>query len=353
MCNLIKCKHISRTIYVLIYLCLCTFSLFLVWEVLMKYASKNSSFQFVSLPITTYPIITICFPGNPYLTYGKEFTIFKYKSQEEFWADISYQNNELIEGENVKEETYLTTIQTAYMGKCFQLTSLARHIETKFYQSIVIKFKHENHSTNANLYFTSKSNANGALMSLWMDGDNLAIPLNINTYSDYGISQKSHEYLEFKNKCSLGEESFYECFRKTINSTIFSKCATKCLPFQSPMNSNESFPLCKLSEEYNCATDVVWQHHLEVEESGICKRPCTINEYHGYKTYESSSTPTTSILSFYFLVPRHVTGRIEYLIFDTIGMFTAIGGTLGLCIGFSLKGNHVHGFVPQLITFCF
>ena len=174
-----------------------------------------------------------------------------------------------------------------------------------------------------------------------MDGwrDNLAIPLNINTYSDYGISQKHHEYLELKNKCTLGEESFYECFRQTINSTIFSKCPTKCLPFQSPMNSNESFPICKLSEEYNCATDVVWQHHLEVEELGICKRPCTINEYHGYRTYwRSNSAKTTSVLSYYFLIPRHVTGRIEYLIFDTIGMFTAIGGTLGLCIGFSLKG---------------
>ena len=58
--------------------------------------------------------------------------------------------------------------------------------------------------------------------------------------------------------------------------------------------------------------------------------------------YGSSSTPTTPTLSFYFLVPRHVTGRIEYLIFDTICMFTAIGGTLGLCIVFSLKGIPRH-----------
>ena len=343
MPNLIKLKHISKTIYLLVYVCLCAFSIFLVWEVLMKYASKKSSFQTVSLPITRNPVITICFHGNATFTYGNEFTIFKYKRYDEYLADLSLQNNELKEGENDNEETNLVSIQTAYKGKCFQLMSLSRHIETKFNQVIVIKFKHENHSTNADLFLTSKSNSNGALMSFWMDGDNLAIRMNKNSYSEYGISHMRHEYLEFKNKCTLGEVSFYECFKQTLNSTILSKCSKKCLPFKISLNSEEFLPICKInSKENDCATNAVWQHFLEVEESGICKRPCTINEYHGYKMYESSSTPTTSTFSFYFLVPRHVTGRIEYLIFDTIGMFTAIGGTLGLCIGFSLKGIPRH-----------
>ena len=344
MGNFKKCNHISKTLYILVYFCLCVFSLFLVWEVLLKYASKNSSFQTVSLPITRNPVITICFPGNPNLTYGEEFTIFKYKKQEEYWTDTSWQNNELIEGKNINEETNLVTIQTAYMGKCFQLTSLSHHIETKFYQVIAIKFKQDNYSSKADLYFTSKSNANGALMSFWMDGDNLAIKLKKNTYTEYGISHYLHEYLEFKNKCTLGEKSFYECLKRTINSTIFSKCSAKCLPFQLSTASNGSYPMCKInSEENNCIADAIWQYQVEVEDSGICKRPCTINEYHGYRTYwRSNSAKTTSVLSYYFLIPRHVTGRIEYLIFDTIGMFTAIGGTLGLCIGFSLKGIPRH-----------
>ena len=346
MCKKIRCKHISNTIYVLIYLCLCALSIFLVWGVLMKYASNNSSFKTVSLPITMYPVITICFPDIANLTYGKEFTILKYKKFEEYLADKSLHNNELVEGENFKVETHLLTVQTAYMGNCFQLTSLAHEIETRLNQFIVIKFLQEKYATIADLYFTSKSNANGALMSWWMDGDNFVIRLNKNTRLTYGISQKLYDYLSFKNKCTPGEKSFYDCFRKTINSSIFSNCSTKCLPFELTLNSNESLAMCKTnSEEHHCAKVTLWEHFQDVEELGICKRPCTINEYRGYKIYDSSSTPTTSVLSYYFLVPRNVTGRIEYLIFDTIGMITAFGGTLGLCIGFSLKGSDISRFV--------
>ena len=323
-------------------MCLCALSLFLVWGVLMKYASNNSSFRRVSLPISTYPTITICFPENGNLTYGKEFKILKYKKFEEYLADKSLQNNELVEGKNHKEETDLIIVETAYMGNCFQLTPLAHKIEIRLNQFIVIKFMQEKYATNADLYFTSKSNAKGALMSSWMDGDNFAIRLSKNTRLTYGIYQKLYDYLPFKNKCTPGERSFYDCFKQTINSSIFSNCSTKCLPLNLFLNSNESLPMCKTnSDEDHCGRVTLWEHLQDVEELGMCKRPCTINEYQGYKIYDSSSNPTTSVLSYYFLVPRYVTGRIEYLIFDTIGMFTAFGGTLGLCIGFSLKGSDI------------
>ena len=110
MGNFKKCNHISKTLYILVYFCLCVFSLFLVWEVLMKYASKNSSFQTVSLPITRNPVVTICFHGNATFTYGNEFTIFKYKRYNEYLADLSLQNNELKEGENDNEDVIFGTI---------------------------------------------------------------------------------------------------------------------------------------------------------------------------------------------------------------------------------------------------
>ena len=68
----------------------------------------------------------------------------------------------------------------------------------------------------------------------------------------------------------------------------------------------------------------------------IILRPCVKIEY---ETHVSDQTPTHNNQSVQFWMtfshPPKVRVKEEYLLFDMVSMISAIGGTMGLCIGFS------------------
>ena len=55
----------------------------------------------------------------------------------------------------------------------------------------------------------------------------------------------------------------------------------------------------------------------------------------GHTVEEGNSTYE---IYYEFAPPMKVTSLQEYLIFDMVGMIGSVGGTLGMCIGFSFSG---------------
>ena len=52
----------------------------------------------------------------------------------------------------------------------------------------------------------------------------------------------------------------------------------------------------------------------------------------------------------YFLPPERKKIAEEYLLYDIIGVIGAVGGTMGLCIGFSIFGINTKHFLKECIT---
>ena len=67
-------------------------------------------------------------------------------------------------------------------------------------------------------------------------------------------------------------------------------------------------------------------------------RPCKINEYFGRITYYDEKWGKDTSFSYYFKPPEAKNIEEEYIIYDNIGVLSAVGGILGLLLGFSLKG---------------
>ena len=62
-------------------------------------------------------------------------------------------------------------------------------------------------------------------------------------------------------------------------------------------------------------------------------------EYQGYKTFEEKKGNNKTVTLKYSFAPPFLTSvQQEYLIFDVTGMIGSVGGTLGMCIGFSFTG---------------
>ena len=92
----------------------------------------------------------------------------------------------------------------------------------------------------------------------------------------------------------------------------------------------EHLPLCSDNEERACASMTIRN-----VQKNVIKRPCTRLTYKGLKTTHKHNHGPEATYHMMFLNPAMVSVREEYLIYDAVSMISAIGGTLGLCIGIS------------------
>ena len=111
-----------------------------------------------------------------------------------------------------------------------------------------------------------------------------------------------------------------------------------------PSFSSEEFPPCDYDnkEEWKCGEKIGEQVWYNVTKTNVCP---TL-QYTGKIFYEEIFEKEYQSINYndevykikfkyVFASPETVTVYEEYLIYDTIGMIGSIGGTLGMCIGFS------------------
>ena len=94
----------------------------------------------------------------------------------------------------------------------------------------------------------------------------------------------------------------------------------------------DHFPFCNSSQDETCYLNL-----MRDIQASIIKKPCIKLQYSGKAQSFSSGKNRQNIIEFKYRLDdfKSVTVHEEYLIFDSVAMIGSIGGTLGLCIGFS------------------
>ena len=102
------------------------------------------------------------------------------------------------------------------------------------------------------------------------------------------------------------------------------------------------FSLCDDPKENRC----FWEASKLAKDKPILAKPCTKLQFKVPKELEStySFDSTKAAFEFMFSKPAHVTGKEEYLIYDLVSMVSAIGGTMGVCIGLT------YGFLTRIFA---
>ena len=101
---------------------------------------------------------------------------------------------------------------------------------------------------------------------------------------------------------------------------------------------------------------VLWKNHLHCKVNSFAN---LIVRHHSPKfTFYCSPKKRNRIdVVSYFLPPERKKIAEEYLLYDIIGVVGAVGGTLGLCIGFSIFGKSIAEYfikeyiLPKLFMF--
>ena len=135
--------------------------------------------------------------------------------------------------------------------------------------------------------------------------------------------------------------AFFKCYVTKIAESEEFKCPKKCVSLihQAMMDTiAHSIPRCETDDEYYCMVETKSMKTIRKLKS-TCRKQCN---YKGSKLVIKKSARAYSYqlgsmqMTFKLYILPEVLHYKEYLIYDDIGMFGSIGGSLGLFLGFSL-----------------
>ena len=149
------------------------------------------------------------------------------------------------------------------------------------------------------------------------------------------VEVEAEKYIFKKNHGKCRQQPYNELLFKKISEDI-NRCPKPCRPTdywlcKYMMEAIGHLPICPNRSVEQCFKEVQKEAQKEIIE-----KPCTKVQF----KYESSVWQVKNHLAEYwvdFSHPQKVRVKEEYLIYDLVSMVGAIGGTMGLCIGFSFR----------------
>ena len=152
----------------------------------------------------------------------------------------------------------------------------------------------------------------------------------------------AEENTEFLNDCS--KMGFFKCYATSFAESEEFKCPKKCFPFiyQSLMDTiDHKISRCGTDAEHYCMMGTESLKTI-LKLKATCQKECN-NKGSKLLIKKSEEAYPYHLGSMQIVVRFKILPEIiyykEYLIYDDIGMFGSIGGSLGLFIGFSLFDN--------------
>ena len=251
--------------------------------------------------------------------------------------------NEIVSGKAITKYD-VKEISTIYYGMCYIIIPIEIFM-TSYVDSLNVLIAKNNTlkkdrmdnvmvqiSPNNN-FRTIQTSATG------MNDEKISIKFDIQNKENHLNVEYAEEITEYINDCN--EIEFFRCLATILAESNEFKCPKKCvtLAFQSMMETiDHNILTCETDAEHYCMVGLeAKQTFLKLKS--LCKKQCknkgsklVIKKSEYAYPHQLGSMQMTVQLR---ILPEIVYNK-EYLIYDDIGMFGSIGGSLGLFLGFSL-----------------
>ena len=351
---------IMKCFYWASYLTLCFTSAWFVSGVVENFLSKKTSFSQSEGYSFERPVITIILTGDnagslklpndlkikycPSYRGGK-----KYGKAECYWLEHGNNNFSVM---NKIEKVYLEINDYFAYYRIIPQTPLSEDRERGNAEIKVYLKKKVKSTYLVYFYVTSLENSLGHVFYKWNDGEELKYQVNENSRIDIKIQHQKFNYLKKTSKCH--DESYYECIALALHKIDHQAfCEKKCIPILFGFGRNYSTPFCDNKNDDRCARDIARKMitgkgiNFTQEFSNIaCTKACSSLQYSGNyiiskPVADNASEKYKSLHQFYYEFSNSDNKCPifnEYLIYDTMGMIGAVGGTFGMFIGISMTG---------------
>ena len=303
-----------------------------------KYQSMATNLALSFEEVKEHPTMTICFnPTHDEFVYGQNFHFNFYEKLHDFYEDKASNSNTIQLGLNPTLGVKLTTLNSAYSGKCYKISPTKEIAVISGDWLIAIKFDEKIGKVPVGqIYITSEANSMGIGRAYWYEGIPYMVEIGENAGQEIKLVEYDFIYLKEKSNCN-DSQTWYDCFAELADKLSFHNCPSKCFA-HSIREGNQSLDYCKpKTSDWSCSNIKLRKLRKSVIEDKICPRSCHIREYEGKtKYYADLNRPHTIVFSYYFSAPYVVFKYDEYVLFDFLGLISSVGGTLGIFIGISI-----------------
>ena len=339
-------KVIHNSVYVVLLLIGCYF--IYNGHVVDRFQQRRTNFaeyheHIIELPAITawmeYSLSRKAKPRN--LLFGKDFNVYMSKL------------SSLVENSSLKQKNQLSLGKNNISGLTLQLHvqdtwedwgggQLLRLYPSDFSQGsqhdFVISFKFETHanleSSRAAIALSSTNNSYCGFGFSGTDFDGEITDVHAKAGEIKWMKIKPEKYIFIKDNEKCRDEPYNDIFVKRVEQLMIEKCPAVCRHADFWICNpklKDVLPICKDDKTKKCFDEI-----FKLVKPGVTIKPCTKLQYH-FKEASYYQTPFDQIDFVVQFVPAMVVVKEEYLIFDMIAMISSIGGTLGLCIGFSFR----------------
>ena len=172
----------------------------------------------------------------------------------------------------------------------------------------------------------------------WPNGEELKF--NFAGYEeDFRLYTSKRKFINVTNACSKYLQD--GCETDIIANYNYSNCENLCMPVTLPESATKSLDFkdteCETVYDHTC---MAWEFNDVLNEIiKKCPKNCVNVQFTGKSTFLlpiSEDVKFSRKYNLYFVSTKTAVEE-EYLIMDFTGLIGAIGGTLGLFIGFSFK----------------
>ena len=168
------------------------------------------------------------------------------------------------------------------------------------------------------------------------DGDVKTVWSKIGVMNVLTLQQQKYTY----NNQKCRNQPYSEELNHILVKALFDDCSTPCKPVDwtyicYSLGLSKKFialPNCKTEKESEC-----FQNVYTTSRKMVTHQPCTKLQYAVENNdFRVSMLQSQVVFQMTFASPD-VTVHEEYLIYDLVAVVSAIGGTMGLCIGISFR----------------
>ena len=348
-----KIKVVSLVIENMVYVTMVGLGIFLIFhgDVVHKFQLRRTNFAIYEEDIFELPnIVTYIWPMKNF-TLGKDFSIF-FRSG----FDHSTKWKMLKRGENkIVGRNFTMHLENLFEGlsaaepqpNSFRIK--ANNFSAGMPVDFRLKYTFQNSSimTGSEIIFSLRPE-NGCLScnGNYHEGEIQRTTVSLGKVTKLTLAGEKWYYLPEHRKCR--KRPYNDILIETILKQVKSNCVRPCKPVKRSQKATDSFdfchalrsdkeidkwPFCEDKNDTRCFFD---SFDVTQEKLKGYSGPCTELRYFAKSKHDKylAANKNTALVQVSFDIPRLGVGE-EYLIYDFIAMISAIGGTLGLCIGFS------------------
>ena len=321
-----------------IYIVFCILAGYFMKDVIEQYQAKETYLGQSLKPITKLPTITFCVDHRHH----------QFKINHDI--SISYSNSKLnsdepkVLQEKVQNHVGREVIQLHQVSSnCFKInvtSTLPIDVKKTWRDLDVATFGNAKPETFY-VYVTSEANSYGIYFDEYLEGKEFSQKVSPGHLMVVSFTPIEYIYREKESNCT--NESFFTQWKPHLEKLDFSHCPENCSGDHGLIDLS-FLPSCENDEAKECINELIEISYDEFT-SYMHKRPCQILEYGGTifdidMLSEEIRNESTSMfqMNYKFSTPELTTEYKENLVFDTVNMIGSVGGTLGMCIGFSFSG---------------